>query len=366
MTTIGPRSVDRSTPNRRRNRAGSPPGRPPSTVEPPVPWTQGSTPAFSLACWRAGVSTSTFASAEGRSSAVQPVQREHRRAARARGAALTPGPRCARASAALTGSVGPAPYAGHHRATVHAPHAGLVAWQTRRPCQMRWWLSMVQSRLGNSAPISCSALTGSVWVGPAEAAGQPAEVGVDGDAGDAEGVAEDDVGGLAADAGQVDEVLEAGRYLAAVPLDQRGAELEQGLGLGAEEAERADDLLEVVAVGPGHRGGVGVGREQGRADGVDPLVGGLGAQHGDDEELERVVEVELAPRVGVGLGEHAVDAAGPADQGGTGLAGGRGLRSVAAVGRRVAGPCWSPSRHAVSLRRRTDATSAPPSACGSL
>ncbi len=146
-------------------------------------------------------------------------------------------------------------------------------------------------------------------LGPAEPAGEPAEVGVHGDPGDAEGVAEHHVGGLAADAGQLDEVLEPGRDLAVVPLDEGGAELEQRLGLGAEEPERADDPLEGLPVGRRHRRGVGVGREQGRPHRVDPLVGGLRAQHGHDEQLEGVVEVELALRVGVGVGEHPVDPA---------------------------------------------------------
>jgi hypothetical protein len=47
---------------------------------------------------------------------------------------------------------------------------------------------------------------------------------VDGQPGDAEGVAEHDVGGLAADAGQLHEVLEPAGHLPAVPLDQRGAQ----------------------------------------------------------------------------------------------------------------------------------------------
>ena len=43
-----------------------------------------------------------------------------------------------------------------------APHAGLRAWQIRRPCQMTRWDSIVQSRLGKRAPTACSTLTGSV------------------------------------------------------------------------------------------------------------------------------------------------------------------------------------------------------------
>ena len=304
------------------------------------------------------MSTSTFdvggcGTSSGSHAAVSAEHRHQATSAPPRVRRLTPGPRCARARRRLTGSVGPAPYAGHQRATVHAPQAGLVAWQTRRPCQMRWWLSMVQSRLGNSAPTSCSALTGSVWVvQPKRRASRPKWVSTV-MPGMPKALPSTTLAVLRPTPGSVDEVLEAGRYLAAVPLDQRGAELEQGLGLGAEEAERADDLLEVVALGPGHRGGVGVGGEQRGADGVDPLVGGLGAQHGDDEELEGVVEVELAPGVGIGLGQHAVDPAGPADQGGAGLAGGRGLRGRDGGWRDLAGHLL---RHAVSLRRRTDAT----------
>ena len=52
--------------------------------------------------------------------------------------------------------------AGHHWATGQAPQAGFLAWQVRRPWKISTWLSMVQSRLGNSAPIACSTLTGSV------------------------------------------------------------------------------------------------------------------------------------------------------------------------------------------------------------
>ena len=54
--------------------------------------------------------------------------------------------------------------------------------------------------LRDSSAISASTLTGSLLLGPAEPAHQPAEVRVDGQARDAEGVAEDDVRRLAADA----------------------------------------------------------------------------------------------------------------------------------------------------------------------
>src|SRR4029079_10812462 len=72
------------------------------------------------------------------------------------------GPSVLTSMAAATGSTGPSPYAGHQRATGHAPQAGFLAWQMRRPCQIRWWQSITQSFLGNSAPMACSTLTGSV------------------------------------------------------------------------------------------------------------------------------------------------------------------------------------------------------------
>ena len=145
---------------------------------------------------------------------------------------------------------------------------------------------MVQSRRGNSAPTACSTLTGSVSsVQPNRRASRPKWVSTV-MPGTSEGVAEHDVGGLAADAGQRDQVVEPARHLAVEALEQGGRELEQRVGLGPEEAGRLDQRLELGAVGGGHRGGVGIGREQRRPDRVDPAVGGLRGQHRDDQQLE--------------------------------------------------------------------------------
>ena len=78
---------------------------------------------------------------------------------------------------------------------------GLRAWQTCRPWKIMRWLNIVQSFCGISSIRSRSTFTGSVVLRQAEAAAEPADVRVHGDAGHVEGVAEDDVGGLAADAG---------------------------------------------------------------------------------------------------------------------------------------------------------------------
>ncbi len=64
-------------------------------------------------------------------------------------------------AAALTGSTSPTPNDGHHRAIVHAPHAGLRAKQTRRPWKISRWESMVHSDFSIRPPTTCSTLTGS-------------------------------------------------------------------------------------------------------------------------------------------------------------------------------------------------------------
>ena len=71
---------------------------------------------------------------------------------------------------------------------------------------------------------SCSIFTGSALFRQAEAGGEPLDVGVHDDAFiDAEGVAEDDVGGLAADAGERGERLHGGGHFAAVLATRCGA-----------------------------------------------------------------------------------------------------------------------------------------------
>ena len=85
-----------------------------------------------------------------------------------------------------------------------------------------------------------------VALGEAEPVRDAQDVRVDRDAlVDVEGVAEDDVRGLAADAGQGDEPGHAARHLAAVALDEAPGEADDAARLGAEEAGGADDLLDV-------------------------------------------------------------------------------------------------------------------------
>jgi hypothetical protein len=149
-------------------------------------------------------------------------------------------------------------------------------------------------------------------------------VGVDGDARDAERVAEDDVRGLAADAGQRHQVDQTAGDLAVVPLLQRPTELDQRIGLVAEEPGGPDQLLQLRPVGARVGRGGRVAREELRGDLVDPLVGALGREDRGDGQLQRSLVVQLAVRVGVRLGQQAGDPARPplAAQGGLGGGGG--------------------------------------------
>src|SRR5690606_25984043 len=122
---------------------------------------------------------------------------------------------------------------------------------------------------------------------------EPLEVRVHGDTGAAEGVAQDDEGGLAAHTGQLDEVLEPAGHLAAEVLGERLRQPYHRLGLGPEEAGGAQDLLHLLGVGGGQILGGGVLGEEGGGGLVDAQDGGVGRRHGVDREREGVIGVQL-------------------------------------------------------------------------
>ncbi|VXA85183.1 hypothetical protein AERO8C_20333 [Aeromonas veronii] len=133
----------------------------------------------------------------------------------------------------------------------------------------------------------------------ASAVRYPEDMGIDGDGGPAKGGVEYHVGGLAADAGQGFQRFAILRHLAAVALQQDGAGLDDVLGLGVEEANGLDVLLEPVHPeiqhclrGVGHRIEL-VGRL------VDADIGRLRREQHSNQQLERRVEVELCGGVGV-------------------------------------------------------------------
>ena len=84
--------------------------------------------------------------------------------------------------------------------------------------------------------------------GPSPTPDQPAEVGIDGNAGDAESVAEDHIGGLASDAGQGDQLIQGRGHLTVESLDKLSPEPDQRVGLVAVEAGGPDELLKFGAI----------------------------------------------------------------------------------------------------------------------
>ena len=87
---------------------------------------------------------------------------------------------------------------------------------------------------------------------------------IDGEPRHAERVAEDDVGGLAADAGKRGERVHVGRNISAVLLDEGARGADDRFRLRAEEAGGVNLRLEVFRRGLRQRRGVGIAREERR------------------------------------------------------------------------------------------------------
>ena len=92
-------------------------------------------------------------------------------------------------------------------------------------------------------------LVGVIGLGEPEPLGHAEDMGVDGEGGDSEGIAEHHVGRLPADPGQLHELVRGARDDPAVPLDEGSPHADQGARLGPEEAGRVDVALEHRGVG---------------------------------------------------------------------------------------------------------------------
>ena len=153
---------------------------------------------------------------------------------------------------------------GQKSAIEHRLHWGFRARHTDRPCKIRRKLKAPRSAAGtrefrrNSTftASSCSAaVMPSVrprrWL-------TPEDVSIDRKAREAERDAPHHVAGLAPHSGDGHQILERRGHLALEALHQRRRHADQALGLGAEEAGRADDLLDVLGVRRRQRGRVRV------------------------------------------------------------------------------------------------------------
>src|SRR5580693_1492190 len=109
----------------------------------------------------------------------------------------------------------------------------------------------------------------------------------------AEGIAEDHVGGLAANARQGDKLLQRVRNFPAEAIAQRLAEPDERLRLGTEIPRRLDYLLEFGLVRGGVVSGGAVPGEKHPGYLVDPPVRSLGGQDRRDQQFERRREIEL-------------------------------------------------------------------------
>ena len=137
---------------------------------------------------------------------------------------------------------------------------------------------------------SSSTFTGSVSRGEPEPAGQPADVGVDRQPGQAEADAAHDVGRLAARRREGDEVVHRASGTSPPKRSTRACgHADQAPRLVPEEPGRLDERLDLGGVGGGQVRGRRVAGEQRGRDHVHPLVGGLGRQDRRRQQLERVV-----------------------------------------------------------------------------
>jgi hypothetical protein len=157
--------------------------------------------------------------------------------------------------------------------------------------------------------------------GQSQPTGEPPDVGVDHHALVAgEEGAEHHVGGLAADPWQLDQLVDGARDLAVEVLQQVPGGALDRLGLVAEEARRAEEKLQLLAVGAGQVGGRRVAVEQLDGHPVDDHVGRLGRQDGRHQQLPRGAVGEGGGHVRVAGGEALAQLGGAGGPGGLRLA----------------------------------------------
>ena len=145
-------------------------------------------------------------------------------------------------------------------------------------------------------------------LGESEALAEASNVRIDNDPGfDAEGVAENNVGGFASDARQVREGFQVAGNLAVMVLGDGGGRGADVFGFVAKEAGRADEFLDVFLRGGGHARCVGKLLEKRGGDHVDAFVGALRGEDGGNEKLESASVIERTMGVRVGAAQNLQD-----------------------------------------------------------
>src|SRR6185437_3145484 len=95
------------------------------------------------------------------------------------------------------------------------------------------------------------------------------------------------VGGFAADAGEVGQLIHRRGDFAAMQLDECCAHAAEAFGSVAEKAGGLDVFFELALGGIRKRFGGGIFPEQVFGDDVDAVIGALGGENRRDEKLKR-------------------------------------------------------------------------------
>ena len=133
----------------------------------------------------------------------------------------------------------------------------------------------------------------------ADAVAQPDAVGIGDDGRLAEHVPHDEVGALAADAGQGQQFFKGGGHLAVVFVPQYAHTGRDVPRLGVAQAAGLDDGLDVLRLGGGQGGHPRILGKELLHHHVDPRVGALGRQPDADQQLPGVGVVQGAGGVGI-------------------------------------------------------------------
>ncbi len=121
---------------------------------------------------------------------------------------------------------------------------------------------------------------------PGEALCQAGNVGIDDHCRNLEGGAEDDIGGLAADAGEGGQLAQGGRNLAVVVFNQPLGTANEMTGLGMIKAGGADQCFDLGEICRAEGGGIRIAGKETGGDKIHPYVRTLGGEDGGNEELK--------------------------------------------------------------------------------
>ena len=122
-------------------------------------------------------------------------------------------------------------------------------------------------------------------------------------------IAQNDIGRLAPDSGQRDEIVEIVGDVAAEACHQFSSAVVDRLGFIAIKINLADLKFEFCPRRGRVVAGGAVASEKFRRDFIDQIVARLGGENKRDQELQRVLEVEIELGVGVNLLEPLDDPA---------------------------------------------------------